>query len=334
MNQENWKIILDYLSDQEDVEKKKLLNEWLVKDPLHQQELEQAMWLWKQTAAIPVNDEWKDSFQVIQKTVQNQTHKNTVKLWPKLAFASAVAAAVIAGLFIFLYQSTSHTPPTLVTWISKTAKPGKMLNVHLPDSSEIWLNSGSSISYPENLKHAMIRTVKLKGEAFFKVKRDPAHPFVVKSLNLQTRVLGTSFNIRAWPGYNAEVTVLTGKVAVSKDSAGRQSAAIHLLPNQKAVYQQNSAVLSLQNIDEATLATSWTTGRMEFDQLPLKEVFETIERKYAVQLVTTQTYKNCKLTAHFRNISLTEVLKTLELTLGIHYTINNNIIYIKGGTCN
>lgn len=80
MNQENWKIILAYLSDQENEEKRKLLNEWLATDPLHQQQLEQATWLWKQTATIPANDEWKDSFQVIQKTVQNQGRKKTVKI--------------------------------------------------------------------------------------------------------------------------------------------------------------------------------------------------------------------------------------------------------------
>lgn len=366
MDQENWELILAYLSAQENPDKKQKINEWLAKDPLHQQQLDQAMWLWKETASAPKNEEWKESFQTIQNVIQSTnlqpaisggqsedfqsgqlptaslqsaqspasyTAKKTTRLWPVAAFSSA-AALLICALFIFLYKNQTPVQLSAVTWVSKTAVPGKILDVLLPDSTEIWLNSGSTISYPQNLKHAALRTVKLKGEAFFKVKRDPRHPFVVHSLNLQTRVLGTSFNIRDWAGHNAEVTVLTGKVAVSKGAAGSSSAAIHLLPGQKALYEVNSSRLSLQNADEAALATSWITGKMVFEQAPLKEVFETISRRYAVQLIAADSYKDCKLTANFNNVSLTEVLKTLRMTLGIQYTINQNTIHIKGGTCN
>lgn len=348
MDQENWELILAYLSDQENPDKKKQINEWLAKDPLHQQQLDQACWLWKETVSVPQNNEWQDSFEAIQNIIQSQNiqqeisnsatakadkGKKTIRLWPYAAFTS-VAAAVICALFVFLYKNQAPAKIIPVTWVSKTAVPGKILDVLLPDSTEIWLNSGSTISYPENLNHASLRTVKLKGEAFFKVKRDPQHPFIVHSSNIQTRVLGTSFNIRDWAGHHAEVTVLTGKVAVSKDSAGRQTAVIHLLPNQKAVYEAGSSSLLLRNIDEAALAANWITGKMVFEQLPLKEVFETIARKYAVQIITKESYKDCKLTAHFNNVSLPEVLKTLSLTLGIHYSIHQNIVHIKGGTCN
>lgn len=333
MNQENWKFILAYLSDQENEEKKRMLADWLAKDPLHQQQLDQALWLWKETAVTPENEEWKDSFQAIQNSITPEPVPHTTRLWSILAFSS-VAAAVICALFVLFYKQEVPAGKTLTAWLSKTADAGKVIKVMLPDSTEIWLNSGSRISYPENLQHAALRTVRLTGEAFFKVKRDPKHPFIVHSLNLQTRVLGTSFNIRAWAGHTAEVTVLTGKVAVSKDSAGQQSMVIHLLPGQKAVYDHRSAALSLQQVEEAALSTSWTTGKMEFEQLPLKEVFETIERRYAVHIISSDIDKGCKLTAHFNNVSLTEVLNTLQLTLGIHYTINNNNIHIKGGTCN
>lgn len=366
MDQENWELILAYLADQENPAIKQQIKEWLAKDPLHQQQLDQAVWLWKETASAPQNEEWKDSFQTIRNVIHAadlpsaagrfnaedgqsdqlqtaslhsaespsfDTAKKTTRLWPVAAFASA-AAILICALFVFLYKTQTPVQSNTVAWVTKTAVPGKILDVLLPDSTEIWLNSGSSVSYPQNLKHAALRTVKLKGEAFFKVKRDPQHPFVVHSLNLKTRVLGTSFNIRDWAGHNAEVTVLTGKVAVAKEAAGHTGSAIHLLPGQKAVYEINSSGLSLQNADDAELATSWITGKMVFEQVPLKEVFETISRRYAVQILTTDSYQDCRLTARFNNVSLTEVLKTLRLTLGIHYTINQNTIHIKGGTCN
>ncbi|MET4139535.1 FecR domain-containing protein [Pedobacter sp. UYP1] len=338
MDQETWKFVMDYLSAKENAggnvqkieQEEKKIQEWLSKDPGHQKELDRALWLWKHTAALPENDEWKESFNVIQASILQEAPQKVInfKLW-----LSVAAIFTAAALFTLVYKV--HQPvlqQTSIAWVTKSASSGKIINVMLPDSTQIWLNSGSSISYPKNLRHADLRTVMLKGEAFFKVKRDPQHPFVVHSLNIRTRVLGTSFNIRAWQGHQAEVTVLTGKVAVSRDSAGTQSIAIHLLPNQKAV--SNSAKLQLENVEDARTAMGWTEGKMVFDQLPVKEVFETLERRYTVKIIADQSFKGCKLTAKFNNISLNEVLQTLQMTLDIHYTINKQTIYIKGGKCN
>lgn len=338
MDQETWKFVMGYLSAKENAsgnvqkieQEEQKIKEWLSKDPGHQKELEEALWLWEHTAVLPENEEWKESFNTIQASLLQETPRKTIRLKFWLAAAAAIAAIALFTLYYKVQQPVLQQ--TSIAWITKSASAGKMSNVMLPDSTQIWLNSGSSISYPENLRHADLRTVKLKGEAFFKVKRDPQHPFVVHSLNIQTRVLGTSFNIRAWQGQQTEVTVLTGKVAVSRDSAATQSAAIHLLPNQKAT--SNSAKLQLENVEDARTAIGWTEGKMVFDQLAVKEVFETLERRYAVRIIADQSFKGCKLTAKFNNVSLNEVLKTLQMTLDIHYTINKQTIYIKGGKCN
>ncbi|RAJ35766.1 FecR family protein [Pedobacter cryoconitis] len=338
MDQENWKFVIAYLAakennsgDVQEIERQeKKIQEWLSKDPGHQQELEQALWLWENTSVLPENEQWRESFSTIQASLIQEVPQKTIKFKFWLAAVAAIAAITLFSLFYKVQQPVLQQ--TSIAWITKSASSGKIINVILPDSTQIWLNSGSSISYPENLRHADLRTVRLKGEAFFKVKRDPAHPFVVYSLNIQTRVLGTSFNIRAWQGHQTEVTVLTGKVAVSRDSAGIQSAAIHLLPNQKAI--ANPAKLQLENVEDGRTATSWTEGKMVFDQLPVKEVFEALERKYAVKVIADQSFKDCKLTAKFNNVSLNEVLQTIQLSLDIHYTINKQTIYIKGGKCN
>jgi len=340
MDQETWKFVLDYLSakenDRDNVQKieqkEKKIQEWLSKDPGHQQELEQALWLWENTSAPPENQEWKESFNTIQASLLQQSSPKNIRFKYWLA-----AAAVFAGisLFTFLYKVQQPVlQNTRIAWVTSSAGFGKVTRMLLPDSTEIWLNSGSSISFPKNLQHASLRTVRLKGEAFFKVKRDPQHPFIVQSLNIQTRVLGTSFNISAWSGRQTEVTVLTGKVAVSRDSAGKQSAAIHLLPDQRAIYGLSTAKLFLENVEDARASMGWTKGKMIFDQLPVKDVFDAIERKYAVKISTDQSFSGCKLTAKFENVSLNEVLQTLQATLGIRYTINKQTIYIKGGKCN
>lgn len=341
MDQETWKLVLEYLAVKENARSSKAeiamlkqkLYDWAGNDRARMEQLEEAISLWEDTAELPDDGSWKESFATIKQQLDKTPVKKLkiAKWWP-----AAIAAAVIGALLFFVnYDKTpwANSQNTIV-WTTKTAEPGKIVDIMLPDSTEIWLNSGSSISFPQNLKHADIRTVKLNGEAFFKVKRDPAHPFIVKSENIQTRVLGTSFNINAWKGYSPQVTVLTGKVAVSRDSAGVQSAAVHLLPNQKVVYDFKTARLMCENVDDAKIAVDWRTGKMNFDQTPMEEVFQTISRKYAIKIISDQSFKSCQLTAKFDNVAISEVMKTISLTFDIQYTINKQTIYIKGGKCN
>lgn len=335
MDQETWKLIIAHLSDETQEPAAGLVREWLAKDPLHQQELDQARWIWLATAELPADEEWKESYKGIHAAISGSPQV-AVK---KKRFPWMAIAAVIAGLAMFIafyqYQTTSPVVKKENTvWITKKAAAGKVLAIVLPDSSEIWLNSGSSLSFPKHMKESSTRMVRLNGEAFFNVRRDPAHPFIVQSQQIRTTVLGTSFNINAWPERKAEVTVMTGKVAVSREQGGKGSEPLYLLPNQKAVYSRLQNQLSMEQVTEAEAANAWIDGRMIFNQLPLASVFEIMERKYKVNIQTNHAFTGCKLTARFGNISLAEVMATLEITLGIQYTIKGQTVFIKGGKCN
>nr|WP_199075349.1 FecR family protein [Pedobacter sp. ASV19] len=339
MDQEIWKLILSHVSGENNEENEIRLKEWLVKDPVHQQQFEQACELWNDTAEIPEQAGWKDSFaQIKSEVIKPDSVKATEEKRLKVVFKRWIAAAAVLGgtilLGIFFQNRRPAVHAEAAEWITETSAAGQILKVLLPDSTEVWLNSGSRIRFPKNLQTSAIRNVQLTGEGFFKVKRDVRHPFIVKSLNLQTRVLGTSFNIKAWAKKQPEVTVMTGKVAVSRDSAGTQSAAIHLLPNQKAVYSRISGKLHKEDVEEAADANAWISGKLMFNQTPVQEVFEAIERRYQVRIQSEHDFKGCKLTASFKNIALAEVLQTLKITLDIHYAINKQTIYIKGGKCN
>lgn len=89
-----------------------------------------------------------------------------------------------------------------------------------------------------------------------------------------------------------------------------------------------------ENVDDAKVSIDWQTGKMTFDKTPMEEVFQIISRKYAVKIVTDQSFKSCQLTAKFDNVEISDVMKTIGLTFDIHYTINKQTIYIKGGKCN
>ncbi|NQX41373.1 ferric-dicitrate binding protein FerR, regulates iron transport through sigma-19 [Pedobacter steynii] len=332
MDQETWKLVIAHLSDETQEPTATMVREWLTKDPLHQQQLDQARWIWLATAEMPADEEWKESFKGISEAI-SELPQTAVK---KKIFPWLAIAAVVTGLAIFIafYQYRTISPAVQkesIVWLTKKAEAGKVLAIVLPDSSEIWLNSGSSLSFPKNMKASLTRTVRLNGEAFFKVRRDPAHPFIVQSQQIRTTVLGTSFNVNAWPERKTEVTVMTGKVAVSKE--GKGTALLYLLPNQKAVYSQLKNQLSMEHVAETGEANAWIDGRMIFNQMPLESVFEIMERKYKVNIRTSHLFKGCKLTAKFGNISLAEVMATLEITLGIQYTIKGQTVFIKGGKC-
>lgn len=339
MDNETWKIIIAHLSDETDEQAAIRVQQWLSEDPLHQDELEQARWIWMATALRPEKEEWKENFEKLKPQLLETAAPVIHRLNPNHKLRWLAIAATFTGLALFIsfyvYQKEQHQKKNNenIVWITKKAEAGKVISITLPDSSEIWLNSGSSLSFPQNIKQAAVRMVRLKGEAFFNVKRDASHPFIVQSRELQTRVLGTSFNINAWPDRKTEVTVLTGKVAVSKTIAGKQSS-VYLLPNQKVVDRGIQHQLAVENIKDADEVNSWMEGKMIFNQLPLESIFKVIERKYQVSIRTEQNFADCKLTANFRNVSLSEVMQTLKATLAITYTIKGQTVYIKGGRCN
>lgn len=346
MDNETWKLIIAHLTDEQDAVAAMRVREWLSKDPLHEQQLEQARWIWMGTAGLPESKEWKDSFKAISATIRLPAEeiKEPVVVLKPVQHSYVIGkrwmaiAAVLTGLAVFIsffrYQEKQVIKPEQLVWVTKHAEAGKMLNLVLPDGSALWLNSGSTVRFPKNMKQAGNRTVQLDGEAFFDVKPDAAHPFVVHSQQIHTRVLGTSFNIKAWPGGRAEVAVLTGKVAVSKDSAGRESAAVQLIPGQMAVSMNRSAKLYREQLAEISDANAWMSGKISFNQTPMETVFAALERKYNVHIKVVQAFSGCKLTASFGNVNLSEVMETLKVTLALQYQIKGETVYIKGGKCN
>lgn len=146
---------MDYLSAKENAsgnvqkieQEEQKIQEWLSKDPGHQQELDQALWLWENTATLPENDEWKESFNTIQASLLQDASRKTIRLKFWLAAAAAIAAITLFTLFYKVKHPVLQQ--TSIAWITKSASSGKMSKVMLPDSSQIWLNSGSSISYPK-----------------------------------------------------------------------------------------------------------------------------------------------------------------------------------------
>lgn len=159
---------------------------------------------------------------------------------------------------------------------------GKTSEILLPDGTKVYLNAGSRLVYPEYFNDKN-REVFLVGEAFFEVIEDKTHPFVVQTTDLRIKVLGTKFNVSAYPSENVIETVLTeGKVRLEHNNSGLFSVSTDLLPNQLAAFYKVSGEVKLQNVNTDNY-TLWKDGVFKFESTDLNRVVKRLERYYNIR---------------------------------------------------
>lgn len=251
--------------------------------------------------------------------------------WRPLWAAAAVLLLLLAGGYYLLLPAASPSAPAL-TYRHKRVPAGQIDSLTLPDGSRIVLNAGSTLTYPAQFA-ATRRDVYLKGEAYFRVTKNPAQPFVIHSGGLQTRVVGTSFNVYAYPrAARQEVTVLTGVVCVSDPARARQ---LTLQPAQRAVFERATHALHKVPVARPGLSLAWRQGQLRFEDAPLDEVLDKLSSRYGVVLrARALPLRNCRLTVRFEAETLPEVLQVLgALTHSQPRTDPQHTIWLEGKGC-
>ena len=216
---------------------------------------------------------------------KNDRRKNTRILW---ASVTGVAAAV-AIILVLRAMMISSQPEIIkvfqanhiaqeVTLHRLSIPRGETFKVVLSEGTEVFLNSDSRLAYPTVFK-GKERVVSLEGEAYFKVAKDAAHPFIVKSGNLQIRVLGTEFNVRSYSPTDVRVTLITGKVAVS-DTCGVHS--VEMVPGQ-SVQLSSDGTFAVNEVD-IELFLYWKEGFFYFDDVALVDMMKEIGRWYNIDI--------------------------------------------------
>lgn len=159
-----------------------------------------------------------------------------------------------------------------------TTPRGKSFQLILSDGTKVWINAESSLRYPVVFNGAE-RRVELKGEACFEVSKDEDCPFIVSADGMDTRVLGTKFNVRSYKTEDRHVTLIEGKVQVTNPHSRRS---VVLQPGQDLTYGENEA----EQISYVNLAayTAWTEGLFYFEDAPLKEIMTSLGRWYNVDI--------------------------------------------------
>jgi ferric-dicitrate binding protein FerR (iron transport regulator) len=239
-------------------------------------------------------------------------------------YSRAVAAVIImlivaVGLFFFFDPSAGEEPGR-VAFVTKTTVKGTRTTFRLPDGTTVKLNADSEVRYPETFGDQ--REVFLSGEAFFEVVKDVNRPFLVHSKELTTRVLGTSFNIRAYQQEKSiKVALLEGKVQVQ--SEGQTTAPVNLHPDDMVIYEAQEKIFVLEKF-EYLEEFGWKDGILYFSDKTLAEVFKALEHWYGVQIETEdESLLNDLYEGEFNNETLENILTSIGYASGFEFEIHN-----------
>jgi len=234
-----------------------------------------------------------------------------------------IAAVIVIGILIgsLFYLSRKDTPPPKYTEI--ITPMGEKSQIILPDSTIVWLNSGSTLKYPKDYS----REVYLTGEGYFEVSSDKERKkFSVNTGILNVTVYGTSFNVKSYSDEQIqEVIVAEGEVGIY---SGKQLLRI-LEESDQAILDKSTNKISYTECN-ADLLTSWRKNELIFDDAPVEEIMKSLERWYGVEITVNYEIQQLpNLTFRVKTESLREMLEMMKEIVPITYKVNGKDVLIK-----
>lgn len=219
----------------------------------------------------------------------------------------------------FLLFSSKQTASDELSMLEITTLPGTVTHLTLSDSTSVWLNRSTVFRYPREFK-GKERYVFVDGEAYFEVKSDKDHPFVVDNPMMKTIVTGTKFNLNAFSKKEIfEASLLEGSVTLEN---GEQK--LVLTPGFMAKYDTKTKSLTCREKPVA-LSMSWINGELDFEDEPLQNVFSKLSDWYNVDFVfRDDKLKNMLFTAKIKSENLDQFLDNMKKALSINYTIQED----------
>lgn len=246
-------------------------------------------------------------------------HKQKNQLLTWIRNIAAILLLPLLGLSAYLYYQTNTLKSKSVGLLETTTAYGVRTKITLSDGSEVWLNSGSTLSYPERFTEDK-RQVTLSGEAFFKVKSDKDHRFDVQTSDgITVSAYGTEFNVQAYAEEpDIKATLAEGHIQIGQIN---QSASQELIPGEQAVYSRHTQQMQVRKAN-LLVETAWKDGKLVFRRTPMEEIAKQLSRHFNVNIqlqgkeIFDYTYS-----ATFTTETLAEILSLLEKTAPIRCEI-------------
>ena len=270
----------------------------------------------------------EEAFKILERRIS----KRAKFYWLGKVASVAASVAVIIGLSFVVSYFMVENRQVKRELITLEANSGVRTHFNLPDGTTVYLNSGSSLSYPSQYDNDE-RRVYLSGEAYFNVAHDADVPFIVSALDnkYNVRVLGTEFNVQAYDNDNiVSTTLVNGSVNLEIKSSEGIVINKKLLPSEKAIFNLDTDEISVVEAD-TEFDTAWMDGKLMLENTSFREFASRLENHSGYTIKYDARYSNIPITAKFiHGESLEEILNTIKIILSFNYKIDykNNTVYI------
>ncbi|MEM1407795.1 MAG: FecR domain-containing protein [Bacteroidota bacterium] len=326
-------LLVRYLSEETTASENEAVRRWLNADDQNRAEFDQLRLLWessgrvKEASSIDIKGDWQKIRSRIgdgPKVRSLPATKTQSNVFTRVMRVAAVITFLVLGYLAWpVLSDLGHQEMVTTTALNDTS------TVVLPDGSKVVLNRNSRLVYPVEFK-GNVRTVTLEGEAFFEVVEDPSKPFLIKTGEAITEVVGTSFTVNAGIKNKVLVTVLTGEVLLYPNA--NQEHKLSIVPGEQGQLKNGSELTKTQNEDINFL--SWKSGILVFRSTPIDQVVQDLNTYYDLSIkVGSSALKSCMLTATFERQSFEDVLAELQLVLPIQIQSNEGNIILTGVGC-
>ncbi|WP_163323765.1 FecR family protein [Draconibacterium mangrovi] len=288
--------------------------------------------VWEQSSSyISSEDIIKDKLNVLSKvqaksTLQMARSHRQLLLYKIAAILAIPITFALSWYFTGGNQANNQAVSEMLCEV--TAPKGHVAKCVLPDGSEVWVNTGSTVAYNVESFNDKSREVELSGEAYFEVAKNTEKPFTVKTPVANILVTGTSFNIKAYPDSDLFETILAeGSIDMELNNTTQQK--ISLVPGERAVYKAGAKSISIEQV-EPEYFTSWRTGDLLFKDATLNDLVVELERVYDIKFhIEDKQLGEFRFRGMFSyNNNLIEALEKIKRTAQIDYRIENKEVWL------
>lgn len=310
-------LFANYLGGKASREECLILESWIGESDENLKYFRQIKNTWESSLELPVST--NKALSKVLKQINKEQKRLT--FWQ---IAQRIAAILFIPLLISMlwlnFDRNSKSTNSELTYTNAIAAFGTFSLLELPDGSKVWLNSGSSLRYPDKFK-SNNRTVYLVGEAYFEVQSDKTMPFLVNTPYFTVKATGTKFSVQAEKNFSApSVTLVEGKVSIQKPISGNKYDLItYLQPNQHMIYDTLSGKFNVQTEDIYKFV-SWKDGKLVFRNDNISEVARRLSLQYNVDIeIRGEQIEHYRYRATFENEPLSELLRLLKISSPIDY---------------
>lgn len=350
LNNENELLIISYLTGSISDDDLCRLKDWIGQDPKNREQFNLLKNTWHLAGYKPENipEELPGRFRNLKKEKETPffsgDKSNRIKF---LRLAASWIIFLALGSLLTLWYTNKNRTISIAGSLRKVevhSPLGSRSRITMPDSTLIWLNAGTTISY-DNDYGTDERAVDLDGEAYFEVRSDSRHPFIVHTSEIDVRALGTRFNVKAYPEeQNITATLEEGKIDIKIPGTGEKSENILLKPNENFIYHKKSTgkeekskvipgdespLKDLQPVNigvisnvKTELYTSWKEQRWIIEREPFTTLVPMLERRYNMKIIfESGGVGDFKFTGTVENESIDQLLNAIKFTAPIDYSI-------------